>query len=305
MVTNDKLVRRDIFKRFLYAPFNVQLVVTRRCNLACAYCNEFDHASEPVPYEILIQRLEKLYELGAFSVTLTGGEPLLHPDIFKVAEYAKRKFRGVWMITNGYLLKKDTIMALNQIGLGRMQLSIDSLIPNQTSIKAYTRLKSRLILLEKYAKFKIHINVVVGTDTTENVLQLIQAVNTLGFKTRLAFIHDGKGEIQLNNEHITCVQAANKMRKPPLWDFNRICQKRFIQDEKSPYKCRAGSRYLYIDEYGNVRLCSQRPDMLKKDLFHYSYTDLQKQFYRYKPCNETCSVSCVRDASILDSWREQ
>ncbi len=305
MVTNDKSVRRNVFKRFLYAPFNVQLVITRRCNLVCAYCNEFDHASEPVPYEILIQRLEKIYELGAFSVTLTGGEPLLHPEISRVVEYANRKFRGVWMITNGYLLKQDTIMALNQAGLDRIQLSIDSLLPNQTSVKAYNRLKNQLMLLEKHAKFKIHINVVIGTDTTENVLQLIRAVNTLGFKTTLAFIHNGKGKIQLNNEQITCFRAANKMRKPSLWDLNRIFQKRFIQSGKSPYKCRAGSRYLYIDEYGKVRLCSQQPDMLKKDLCDYSYTDLQKQFYRYKPCHETCSLPCVRDASILDSWRKQ
>lgn len=228
------LVRRNIFKRFLYAPFNVQLVVTRQCNLACAYCHEFDHSSEPVPYELLIQRLEKLYELGAFSVTLTGGEPLLHPDIFKVVEYANRRFWGVWMITNGYLLKKESILALNHVGLDRMQLSLDSLIPNRSSVKAYTRLKNHLRLLEKYAKFKIHINVVIGTDTTEHVLQLIRAISKLGFKTTFAFIHDGKGEIQLKNEHITCFQAANKIRKASLWDFNTIFQQHFIKYGKSP-----------------------------------------------------------------------
>lgn len=299
------LVRRNIFKQFLYAPFNVQLVVTRRCNLACAYCHEFDHSSEPVPYETLIQRLEKLYELGTFSVTLTGGEPLLHPDIFNIVEYANRKFWGVWMITNGYLLKKESILALNHVGLDRMQLSLDSLVPNQSSVKAYTRLKNHLCLLEKYATFKIHINVVIGTDTTEHVLQLIRAVNKLGFKTTLAFIHNSKGEIQLHDEHITCFQAANTIRKASLWDLNTIFQQHFITYGKSPYKCRAGSRYLYIDEHGIVQLCSQQPNMLKKNLFDYTYTDLQQQFYRYKPCNATCSLPCVRDASTLDSWREQ
>jgi MoaA/NifB/PqqE/SkfB family radical SAM enzyme len=67
-----------------YGPFLAQMVVTRRCNLSCSYCFEFDKTSAPVPYELLEQRLQKLKELRAWVVCLIGGEPTLHPDLIKV-----------------------------------------------------------------------------------------------------------------------------------------------------------------------------------------------------------------------------
>ncbi len=42
-----------------FGPFLAQLVVTRRCNLTCGYCNEFDRTSEPVPFDALAERLAK------------------------------------------------------------------------------------------------------------------------------------------------------------------------------------------------------------------------------------------------------
>src|SRR5690606_17565245 len=57
-------------------PFLAQVVVTRRCNLSCGYCNEYDDVSKPVPAEVLEQRIDHLAELGTLVVTLTGGEPL-------------------------------------------------------------------------------------------------------------------------------------------------------------------------------------------------------------------------------------
>jgi len=59
-----------IFSRFRYSPFLAQMVVIRRCNLSCGYCSEFDKTSDPVPFEILEKRLEKLKELGTFGISL-------------------------------------------------------------------------------------------------------------------------------------------------------------------------------------------------------------------------------------------
>ncbi|HRR26753.1 MAG TPA: radical SAM protein [Acidobacteriota bacterium] len=55
-------------------PVLAHLVVTRRCNLACGYCNEFDKHSEPVPAELLRARIDRLADLGTFIVHLSGGE---------------------------------------------------------------------------------------------------------------------------------------------------------------------------------------------------------------------------------------
>ena len=61
-------------------PMLAHLVVSRYCNLECAYCSEFDKVSKPVPLPDLMARIDALARLGTQIVTLTGGEPLTHPD---------------------------------------------------------------------------------------------------------------------------------------------------------------------------------------------------------------------------------
>src|SRR5215472_3835531 len=65
-------------------PVDVHIIPMRRCNLACTYCNEFDDHSAPVSLEQMYARLDKLGELGTTIVTISGGEPLLHPQLDEI-----------------------------------------------------------------------------------------------------------------------------------------------------------------------------------------------------------------------------
>ncbi|MGH9393322.1 MAG: radical SAM protein, partial [Terriglobales bacterium] len=58
-------------------PVQVHMVPMRRCNLACAYCNEYDDVSDPVPLDEMLRRVDHLARLGTSLVTISGGEPLL------------------------------------------------------------------------------------------------------------------------------------------------------------------------------------------------------------------------------------
>jgi len=60
-------------------PLLAHIIPVRRCNLACTYCNEFDDFSQPVPVSSMFQRIDKLADLGTSVITISGGEPLLHP----------------------------------------------------------------------------------------------------------------------------------------------------------------------------------------------------------------------------------
>src|SRR5256884_9130578 len=62
-------------------PLLAHIIPMRRCNLACKYCNEFDDVSKPVPLETMFRRVDKLAELKTSVITISGGEPLLHPEL--------------------------------------------------------------------------------------------------------------------------------------------------------------------------------------------------------------------------------
>src|SRR6202790_429446 len=62
-------------------PLLAHIIPMRRCNLACTYCNEFDDSSKPVPIDEMYRRIDKLGSLGTAVVTISGGEPLMHPEL--------------------------------------------------------------------------------------------------------------------------------------------------------------------------------------------------------------------------------
>ena len=65
-------------------PVVAHLVPVRRCNLSCTYCNEYDAYSAPVPTSDVIRRDDLLAALGVGIVTMSGGEPLLHPELDEI-----------------------------------------------------------------------------------------------------------------------------------------------------------------------------------------------------------------------------
>src|ERR1700691_477843 len=143
-------------------PILAQIVPIRRCNLSCAYCNEYDKVSEPVPLDEMIRRIDHLARLGTSIITISGGEPLTHPDLDQIIARIRHHGRLAGMITNGYFLMPDRIERLNQAGLDHMQISIDNVQPDEISKKSLKVLDKKLEFLSEYADFHVNINSVVG-----------------------------------------------------------------------------------------------------------------------------------------------
>src|SRR5215467_4913377 len=107
-------------------PILAQMVPVRRCNLACTYCNEFDAVSAPVPLAEMLRRVDHLAALGTTIITISGGEPMLHPELDQIIRHIRQKGAMATLITNGYMLTAERIQQLNHAGLDYLQISIDN-----------------------------------------------------------------------------------------------------------------------------------------------------------------------------------
>lgn len=296
----------NFFKKLAYAPLYTQLVVTRRCNLSCAYCNEFDKTSEPVPLDILKERVKKIKSLGALSLGFTGGETTMHPQLPELIHYAIHdvKILRVSIITNGFYLTPEYIEKLNLAGLHDLQISIDGVEANDQTVKVLQVLQPKLEALRLHAKFNVIVSAVLGVCPPAETLEVITAAKKMGFRPRVLLVHDEDGQLKLNDEQLKIYQDIKKMTQRHLYEISSY-RDQMIKKGKAAFKCRAGSRYLYIDEFGSVFWCSQSKNLFQKKLEEYSFQDLKQQFYTPKPCQETCTVGCARSASAYDKWRSQ
>src|ERR687886_801762 len=82
-------------------PIMAHIIPIRRCNLSCTYCNEYDNFSPPVPLNTLVRRIEHLGTLKTGVITLSGGEPLLHPELDEIIRAIRKNATLAGMITNG------------------------------------------------------------------------------------------------------------------------------------------------------------------------------------------------------------
>ena len=87
--------------------------------------------------------------------------------------------------------------------------------------------------------------------------------------------------------------------------FTRInsFQDNIAKGQPNDWRCRAGGRYLYICEDGLVHYCSQQRGYPGVPLATYTRDDLRREYLTEKPCAPHCTVSCVHQVSIFDSWR--
>jgi len=298
-------VRLTIGQWLRFGPFLAQLVVTRRCNLSCGYCNEYDDHSPPIPFATLDRRLQKLHELRTWVVCLTGGEPTLHPELTRiVARMRELGFRRRQLITNGYLLTPGLIESLNEAGLTDLQISVDGVKRNATTVKVLEKLRGKLVDLARGARFQVVVSAVIGSAPAGEALEVVHFARAHGLTPRIILLHDGSGRLRLSRDDL----AAYRRVKRLLGRSGREAadyREELIEHGSAPFRCRAGSRYLYVDEFGKVAWCSQTRAYFERDLEDYSIDDLRRQFHTAKSCNEGCTVGCVRTASAYDGWRSQ
>lgn len=287
-------------------PIQAHIVPVRRCNLSCTYCNEFDDHSAPVPTPEMLDRIEHLARLGTTIITISGGEPLLHPGLDEIIRAIRGHGIIATLITNGYLLTAARIQRLNRAGLEHVEMSIDNVMPDEVSKKSLKVLDQKLVLLREYAEFDVNINTVLGTGVCNpaDALTIARRARDLEFSSTVGIVHDHAGQLRpLDSGQQQVYNELTKMEKRLYSRYNQF-QQNLVRGLPNDWHCHAGSRYLYICEDGLVHYCSQQRGRPGIPLADYTLEHLEREYHTVKPCAPFCTVSCVHQTAMADYVRE-
>lgn len=289
-------------------PVLAQVIPMRRCNLACSYCNEFDHSSQPVPLSEMLVRVDKLAALGVSVITISGGEPLLHPQLEDIIRRIRDHGAIATLISNGYLLSPQRIRALNDAGLDYLQISIDNVEPDDTSKKSLRVLERKLEWLAREAEFSVTINSVLGVavENPEDALTVARCARSLGFNSTVGIAHDGAGQSRALPQRQFSIYQEIRRLETGVFSFAHYdrFQENLVRGLANTWHCRAGARFLYICEDGLVHWCSQQRGHPGIPLADYTREDVERQYAIVKECAPFCGISCVHQTAMLDEIRE-
>jgi len=288
----------------LGAPIEAQLIVTRRCNLSCGYCFEYDNTSAPVPYEEVCRWIDSLHRLKVVHMTLLGGEPLMHPQVAEIVAYG-RKQSTVSITTNGFLVSDSMIEKLNTARLSHMQISIDTSKPDPSNYiqKSLKVLRPKLARLKKLASFDLHLAAVLCEHSKDEVKELLEEAKELGIPISLSVVHDEVGRVAITGEpYLSLYKYYGDNTNHfgfSLVDYEY--SRKLLEGKEPGWRCMAGARSLYVDEFGKVQFCASQRGRLDKPVVDYTWEDIRRHAKTDKGCESGCAVDCVFRASQVDN----
>jgi MoaA/NifB/PqqE/SkfB family radical SAM enzyme len=174
------------------------------------------------------------------------------------------------------------------------------------SKKSLKVLDKKLQLLAEHAIFQVNINSVLGSPVhvPEDALVVARRALALGFTSTVGILHDHEGQLQpLSERQQKIFEEVRALGRRSYSRFNYF-QKDVARGAAHEWRCRAGSRYLYICEDGLVHYCSQQRGYPAIPLEQYTREHLEYEYFAKKGCAPLCTISCVQQIALLDNWRD-
>ncbi len=169
--------------------------VTRSCNLSCVHCRAASHLG-PYPGELSTSEcLSLIDDIARFAkpvIILTGGEPLLRPDIFDLAAYGTQKGLRMVMATNGTLVDQAVARKMIAGGIQRVSISIDG--PDAPTHDAFRQQPGAFagalagIEAMKAAGMEFQINTTITTANLHQIKEIHELVLKIGAAAHHIFL---------------------------------------------------------------------------------------------------------------------
>lgn len=253
--------------------FSVLIELTYRCNLDCFFCyNDVNLKGTPLSKEQYLQLFEDLCDMQVLNLTLSGGEPLAHPDFWLLGRKARELGFLTRVKSNGHALggrlarrmKEEVDPFLIELSLHGAQAQTHD---RQTRVPgSFERLMKNIPeMLELGLRVKINSTLTAwNEDEMEGMYELADRFGvSLSIDPTVTPMDDGNTEplqISASQEAIARMfrlQLQRKLMVPPKPEVVSIVKSSDEMPNTAKKNCGAGSSTVTIDPYGNVYPCVQ------------------------------------------------
>jgi AdoMet-dependent heme synthase len=248
--------------------------MTSACNLACTYCRASASANpekNELGTEEALNLIDQLVPLNPMLI-FSGGEPLLRPDIFSLADYASGKGLRISLATNGILLTPQIVEKIKSSGIKRVSVSLDGA---SAATNDFTRGEGCFLqairgvnLLQNSVDFQI--NMTICQRNADEIVDMFNLAENLSAKALHFFfmVPTGRGQAM---DSISPTKQEDLLRlidgessKRGL-DIQVTCAPQYARiAEVSGGRirsggCIAGIRFLFVSRKGDVYPCGYLP----------------------------------------------
>jgi hypothetical protein len=155
----------------------------------------------------------------------------------------------------------------------------------------------------------VNVNAVLGACPPDEARSLARRVREHGFFMTVGLMHDAHGQLDPGLAGDALAELYRELRRRSRKSVYHLLgagwEEAMLASRAAPFRCRAGARYLYVDEGGVVAYCSQRRTEPGIPLVAYGRADRARAFATAKGCEGSCAIACARRASALDGFRRQ
>ncbi|MBL7197689.1 MAG: radical SAM protein [Candidatus Omnitrophica bacterium] len=306
-IFKNALCFRDIkrSRRFGLAPGSIPFLflwVTNQCNLQCRMCDQWKTPNDAFSRELSTEEwhsvIDSAAKMGTFIINITGGEPLLRPDIFQIIERIRKKGISCHLCTNGTLLNETIVKKMAQCPPNSISISIDS---HEAKIHNELRgkdcfddaVKGLRLLKKKIPRTKIGINHLICKKNFKGMSEMVPFAESLGVdRLNIELIH-------------TNLQHKNK----PLESFKGLL---FSKEDMPQLKLEI-TKFMKVIAKANLETLSKTyingiPDIINKNYNQFPcYTGYVScaidPFGRVSPCEDIIGKESVRDNSLENIWK--
>jgi MoaA/NifB/PqqE/SkfB family radical SAM enzyme len=306
---------RNIFKNFIKGKYRfTEFAITNACIAKCSFCDIWKQQPKVfADREKALIAIDRLADFGVSHLTITGGEPLLHPNVVDFVERAtKRKMNNAVLDAAPQLLmRNDILKRLEGAGCDLISISFDSgdpvIMSESRQIPDIMGQMTKAMEMLSKTTLKTMASVLIWNDNFDKLDEVCLRAKNMGFdfvslnyptfSKSQVYPLGGEGISLSRDDVIFGLKEAIRLKKTGKYDIINTFDSmknivRYLEDPATVRsRCYGGTRVLFVDWFFNVRPCMQLPNVIGNIL------TMDEKDLNLPTCND-CNMSWYRDFSM-------